>query len=138
MVNGTLFFGMTDGNLYSRTFNGTTFGTRERWSTRTTTHDGVAPNWDTVQTGSGQTFAGIASNFYGELGQVTGMTYAGGKLYYSLFGEDGALLALVHPAERRGRRGRVHRAGRDRVRRLGWHVQREQQAVHGRAARPGT
>lgn len=88
MANGTLYFGMSDGNLYSRSFDGTTFGTATLVDPYHD-HDGVAPNWDTVQTGSGQTFAGVPSNFYGEIGQVTGMTFANGKLYYSLFGKDG-------------------------------------------------
>lgn len=81
-VGGTLFYGWSDGNLYERSFDGTNWGTP---SLVNPYHDAY---WDTVQTGSGQTYAGVTSNFYSEITNVTGMFYSAGRLYYSLGGQD--------------------------------------------------
>ena len=45
------------------------------------------PYWDSVQTGSGQTYQGTATSFYAELPKVTGMFYANGFIYYTLSGK---------------------------------------------------
>ena len=85
-VGGTLFYGMS-GALQRRTFNGTTLGPP---SLVDPYHDAL---WDTIVTDGngpeGQTYAGVASNFYGEINNVTGMFYAGGRLYYTLTGQGG-------------------------------------------------
>ncbi len=81
-VGGMLFYGWSDGKLYERTFDGTTWGTP---SLVDPYHDAY---WDTVQTGSGQTYAGVTSNFYSEITNVTGMFYSAGRLYYSLGGQS--------------------------------------------------
>lgn len=88
VVNGKLFYGLSDGTLNVRTFNGTTFGTPSLVDPYHDT-DGVNPNWDTTQTGSGQTYEGIPSNFYSQISSVTGMTYQNGKVFYTLSGQDG-------------------------------------------------
>ena len=44
------------------------------------------PYWDSVQTGSGQTYQGTATGFYAELPNVTGMFYANRSIYYTLAG----------------------------------------------------
>ena len=41
------------------------------------------------ESGSGQTYAGVSSNFYSELGSVTGMFYLSSRLYYALNGQSG-------------------------------------------------
>jgi hypothetical protein len=87
-VNGKLFYGMSDGTLMSRTFNGTTWGPASLVDPYHD-NDGINPDWDTVQTGSGQTYAGIPSNFYSQITSVTGMAYQNGKLFYTLFNQDG-------------------------------------------------
>ncbi|WP_117666987.1 malectin domain-containing carbohydrate-binding protein [Micromonospora sp. MW-13] len=84
-VGGTLFYAM-NGALQRRTFDGTTFGPP---SLVDPYHDAY---WDTVQTDSGpagQTYVGVTSNFYPEIGNVTGMLYTAGRLYYTLAGQGG-------------------------------------------------
>jgi hypothetical protein len=82
-VGGTVFYGMS-GNLYRRTFDGTSFGPV---SAVDPYHD---PEWDTVLTDSGTTtYAGVTSNFYSEINNVTGMFYSGGRLYYTLTNQNG-------------------------------------------------
>ncbi|MEU8188459.1 malectin domain-containing carbohydrate-binding protein [Micromonospora carbonacea] len=84
-VGGTLFYGM-NGALQRRTFDGTTFGTP---SLVDPYHDAY---WDNVETDSGpagQTYTGVTSNFYAEIANVTGMLYTGGRLYYTLSGQNG-------------------------------------------------
>ncbi len=44
------------------------------------------PYWDSVQTGSGQTYQGNVVDFYAELPNVTGMFYANRTIYYTLSG----------------------------------------------------
>ncbi|WNM40391.1 malectin domain-containing carbohydrate-binding protein [Micromonospora halotolerans] len=84
-VGGTLFYGM-NGSLWRRTFDGSTFGAA---SAVDPYHDAY---WDAVETDSGpagQTYAGVTSNFYPEIPNVTGMFYSGGRLYYTLAGQGG-------------------------------------------------
>jgi hypothetical protein len=84
-VGGTLFYGM-GGTLQRRSFDGTAFGAPAPVDPY---HDAY---WDTVETDSGpagQTYAGATVNFYPELAALTGMFYAGGRLYYTLSGQNG-------------------------------------------------
>ncbi|MEU1759520.1 malectin domain-containing carbohydrate-binding protein [Micromonospora sp. NPDC005223] len=84
-VGGTVFYG-ADGALYRRTFDGTTFGTPELVDPY---HD---PYWDNVITNSGptgQTYVGVTTGLYAEIPNVTGMFYSGGRLYYTLTGQNG-------------------------------------------------
>ena len=79
MAGNQLFYGWTDGNLYRRSFDGTTLGT----PVLVDPYDD--PAWDNVQTGSGQTYQGVKANLYGsEMANVTGMFYSAGRLYYTL------------------------------------------------------
>jgi PKD repeat protein len=82
MVNGELFYGKSDGNLYERTFDGTTFGSEVELQPFND------PNWDNVDTGSGQTFQGQASTLAGELSSVTSMFFENGRLFYTLKGDS--------------------------------------------------
>ena len=84
MVGNTLFYGWSDGNLYQRSFDGTSLGAA------TLVDPYQDPAWDNVQTGSGQTYQGVPVSLYGaEMGNVTGMVYSSGRLYYSLLGQSG-------------------------------------------------
>jgi len=82
MAGNQLFYGWTDGNLYRRTFDGTTLGAA------TVADPYEDPKWDSVQTGSGQTYQGVKPSLFGsEMQNVTGMAYSAGRLYYTLFGQ---------------------------------------------------
>ena len=82
MAGNQLFYGWTDGNLYRRTFDGTTLGAP------TLVDPYEDPKWANVQTGSGQTYLGVKASLYGsEMANVTGMVYSAGRLYYTLVGQ---------------------------------------------------
>jgi PKD repeat protein len=83
-VNGEVYYGSTDGNFYERTFDGTTFGP----AVAIDPYDD--PVWDGVQTGSGQTYQGLKSAFYGEMSSITSMWYSGGRVYYTKSGSANA------------------------------------------------
>jgi PKD repeat protein len=79
MVDGKVFYGLsTDSNFYWRTFDGTTFGPANLINPY------QDPAWSTVDTGSGQTYQGVKSGFYGEIPNVTSMFFSAGRLYYTL------------------------------------------------------
>lgn len=82
MAGGKVIYGWSDGNLYTRTFDGTTFGPAVLVDPYND------PVWSDVQTGSGQTYRGLKPSFYGQLPSVTGMFYAGGRVYYTLAGQQ--------------------------------------------------
>jgi PKD domain-containing protein/malectin (di-glucose binding ER protein) len=80
-VNGELIYGKPDGNLYERTFNGSTFGSEvllDPWND---------PYWDNISTGSGQDYQGAESTFGAEIPSVTSMFFTNGRLYYTLEGD---------------------------------------------------
>ena len=82
-VGSTLFYGLSDGNLYKRTFDGDTLGA----PSLVDPYDD--PAWDNVDTGSGNTYQGVKADLYGnELRKVTGMVWSDGILYYSLQGQS--------------------------------------------------
>ena len=83
VVGTWLYYGLSDGKLYQRTFDGTTLGT----ATLVDPYDD--PLWQSVNTGSGQTYASKVPTLYGsELQGVTGMVYSAGKLFYSRSGQS--------------------------------------------------
>ena len=81
-VGGKLFYGFNDGNFYSRTVSGSTFGA----ATRIDPYND--PIWAGIDTGSGNTYDGKPNNLYSQMSSVTGMAYDGGKLYYTLSGSS--------------------------------------------------
>ncbi len=80
VINNELFYGSSDGYLYKRTFDGTTFGP----AIKIDPYDD--PDWSNVSTGSGQTYRGAKPDVYGQMNSVAGMFYLDGKLYYSRLG----------------------------------------------------
>jgi PKD repeat protein len=85
MLNGRIWYGMSDGNFYYRTWDGgNTFGPAMLVDPYND------PYLDQFQTGSGQTYRGTATTFYSEIPNVTGMFYANRSIYYTLYG-DGRL-----------------------------------------------
>jgi PKD repeat protein len=83
MVGPTIFYGDTSGNFHRASFDGKTVGSPAAIDP----YDD--PAWDSVATGSGQTYQGAKTGYYGELPNVTGAFYADGRLYYSLLGQPG-------------------------------------------------
>lgn len=79
VAGGKLYYAATDGKFYRRAFNGTSLGSPEAltpWSD---------PAWAGVPTGSGSSvYTGAASNFYSQIPSVTSLTYANGRIYYTL------------------------------------------------------
>ena len=83
VVGTWLYYGWSDGQLYRRSFDGTTLGA----ATLVDPYDD--PLWQNVPNGSGSTYASKVPTLYGaELQGVTGMVFSGGKLFYSRSGQQ--------------------------------------------------
>ena len=76
-----MYYGLSSGTFYEATFDGTTLGAP------TAVDPYNDPFWSNVSTGSGQTYRGVISPYYGELPSVTGAFYNGGHMYYTLNGQ---------------------------------------------------
>jgi PKD repeat protein len=81
LVSNKVFYGYIDGNLYERSFDGSTFG----GATKIDPYND--PVWSDVDTDDGTTFRGLVPTLYGQMPNVTGMVYSGGRLYYTLFND---------------------------------------------------
>ena len=95
MVDKRLIFTKTtDHNLYSAPFNGTTMGTA------TVLQPYNDPVWDGVFTGSdNENYNGTASSLNGEIPSITGLTYAGGYLFYTLKGKSSLYYRYFEPED---------------------------------------
>ncbi len=82
MVGNQVFYGYSDGFLYSRTFDGTTFGP----AVKIDPYDD--PAWDNVDSHDGTTFQGAVPTLYSKMTTVTGMLFSGGRMYYTLSGDQ--------------------------------------------------
>jgi hypothetical protein len=88
LIGGTLFYGKSDNMLYSRTFDGTSYGPEQ------TVNPYSDPRWDNVvDKGRGITpitLKGVQPDFYGQLPTVTAMAFSSAthRLYYTLAGDD--------------------------------------------------
>ena len=116
MLNGNLYYGMNDGWLYKRTFDGTTLGAAAQ----------VALNGLEVQPPSGFNIPGtttrvpaFALGTSSDLANMTGMFYDNGRIYYTVVEDrDGlgeqqqALLPVLQPGERDRRREPLRREHR--------------------------
>ncbi|WP_244871698.1 malectin domain-containing carbohydrate-binding protein [Catellatospora sp. TT07R-123] len=83
LVDDKLFYGMSDSNMYVRSFDGTNLGPAALLNPHSD------PRWDGVPTLSGSSvYTGVKSGLYGELPNVRSMFYANGKLYYTIAGQN--------------------------------------------------
>jgi hypothetical protein len=90
-VGNTLFYGKNDGTFYKAPLSGTSIGA----STAIDPYND--PNWSTVDTGSGQTYRGVVTDYYGQLNSVTGAFYNNGRMYYSLLGQSSLFYRWFSP-----------------------------------------
>ena len=81
-VGNKVFYGYTDGYLYYRTMTGSTLGPGNKIDPYND------PYWSNVDTGDGTTFRGMVPSLYGQIPNLTGMFFSGGRLYYTLFGDS--------------------------------------------------
>lgn len=95
LVDDTLYYGMSDSNLYKRTFDGVNFGP----ATLHNPHSN--PTWDNVKVDekptTTKTYAGMKSALYGELPNVRGMFYSNGRLYYTVSGQNALFWRYFSP-----------------------------------------
>lgn len=83
VLGPTLFYGTVDGSFHKRSFDGVSFGP----VTNIDPYNDAA--WATVKTGKtgGQTYRGLAPDFYAQLSQITGLSAVDGWLYYTVSGD---------------------------------------------------
>jgi PKD repeat protein len=81
-VGNKVFYGYTDGYLYYRTMTGSTLGPANKIDPYND------PYWSNVDTDDGTTFRGMVPSLYGQIPNLTGMFFSGGRLYYTLFGNS--------------------------------------------------
>lgn len=86
MVGSTVFYGSTDGFLHRVEYNGSAFSGDSQVNPY---HD---PKWANVSDNLGGTYDGQVPSLYGQMSNVTGMTYSAGWMYYTL-ANDSRLLA---------------------------------------------
>ncbi|MEZ5095762.1 MAG: PKD domain-containing protein [Nocardioides sp.] len=83
-IGGKVFYGNSDGWLYSRTYHKGAFGPAVKLDPY---HD---PYWNGVPTGSGtSTYTGVVPDLFGSFNaSVSGLAYYNGRLYYSTAGSS--------------------------------------------------
>ncbi|MGL4173926.1 MAG: hypothetical protein ACRCTR_07630 [Actinomycetota bacterium] len=92
LVDGVLFYGLSDGTFHRRTFDGTTLGAD------TVLDPYNDPAWSTVGTGrSGQYYRGVVPGLYGKLSTVTSMFYDRGRIYYTMSDRTGMYSRAFSP-----------------------------------------
>ena len=82
-VGNKVFYGYTDGYLYyAHHVTGSTLGAANKIDPYND------PYWSNVDTDDGTTFRGMVPSLYGQIPNLTGMFFSGGRLYYTLFGNS--------------------------------------------------
>lgn len=84
MIGRKLVYGWSDGRMFSRTFDGSTFGPAVAIDPYND------PAWSSVTIGGGSstTYRGRVPTLYTQMSGVTGMTYADGRIYYTRSGQS--------------------------------------------------
>jgi Malectin domain len=82
LVGSTLFYGLSDGTFNKRSFVNGVLGPQVKVDPYND------PVWSNVDTGSGQTYRGVPSAYYGQIPNVTSAFFTSGRLYYTLFGSS--------------------------------------------------
>lgn len=91
-VGNKVFYGYTDGYLYSRSI--ATDGTLGSATKIDPYND---PFWSDIDSDDGTTFRGMVPSLYGQIPNITGMFYSGGRLYYTLFGNPNLFSRWFNP-----------------------------------------
>jgi hypothetical protein len=78
MVDNWMYYGMPGGTFWKRMFDGSTFGP----AIRIDPYDD--PLWSNVNNGSGGTYQGVVSDYYGQVSNASSAFYFDGRLYYTL------------------------------------------------------
>jgi hypothetical protein len=81
MVDNWMYYGLTDGTFHKRTFNGTTLGADVPIDPYND------PLWVNVNNGSGGTYRGVVSNYYGQQSSLSSAFYVNGRIFYTLVGD---------------------------------------------------
>ena len=123
MVGDTVYYGKTDGFLYRRTFNGTTFGAEQQINPY---HD---PFWKDVDNNLGGTYDGASPTLYSQMPNVTGMTFYGAASSTTRCSATPPARALVQPGQRHRGRADLQRAQQRQLLGRERHVRRGQPAV---------
>ncbi|GAA1478701.1 hypothetical protein GCM10009623_31470 [Nocardioides aestuarii] len=82
VVGDTLFTAETDGYVHRRTFTDDQTGPDVRVDPYND------PFWSDVDTGSNNTYRGRVPDLYGQIGSLTGLTYAGDRIWYTRSGDN--------------------------------------------------
>lgn len=82
MVDAWMYYGLPDGTFWKRTFSGTTLGAAVQIDPYND------PLWSNISNGSGGTYRGVVSAYYGQLPNVSSAFYSGGRIYYTLVGDS--------------------------------------------------
>ncbi len=95
LIDNTLYYGMSDGNIYKRTFDGVNFGPAVVHNPHSD------PRWDTQlvddKPTTTLTYLAVKTAIYTELPNVRSMFYSNGRVYYTINGQNALFWRAFSP-----------------------------------------
>ena len=91
MIGDTLYYGKPDSTFWKRSYDGDTFGPEVKIDPYND------PIWSSIANGSGGTYRGVVSDFYGQIPSESSMFYLNGRIYYTLVGHSGMYYRYFAP-----------------------------------------